>query len=206
LALTLILQFQIAVRTNSEDQGFERSLLERLIIAIKVFEQITTANGFLPQMLYYCAIDAHMQDKKHLGFRVLGKILKQYDDIDEEAKSEIRLPVLLRYVFSFFTVDQSCVIRFAFAELDQSNPDPDIVAVLCGHFEAGYYFGAYILTIAAREAEQTRGQKRSQFTLKELDWFSKNAYNYAVNGCENWGKKHIISVTESCIKVFPWCV
>lgn len=92
------------------------------------------------------------------------------------------------------------MIRFTFAELDQTNPDPALVTVLCSHFEAGFSL-LNKLMIAARKAGQGRGTKGGQFTLKELDWFSKNAYNSAVNGCENWDNKHIISMTESCIKV-----
>jgi hypothetical protein len=57
-----------------------------------------------------------------------------------------------------------------------------------------------LIILAARKASEGRGQ-RGLFSLKELDWFYKNAYNCAVNGCENWDSKQIISMTESCVKV-----
>jgi hypothetical protein len=68
-------------------------------IATKAFEQITTATGFVPQMLYLCALDAQSQGRKDIGITVLKKILRDYDDIwmTDDAKNEIRLPVLLRY-------------------------------------------------------------------------------------------------------------
>ena len=55
--------------------------------------------------------------------------------------------------------------------------------------------------IAAKMAEKLRESQRMQFSLKELDWFSLNAYNSAVNGCENWESQQIVSITESCLKV-----
>jgi hypothetical protein len=48
-------------------------------------------------MLYYCAIDAHTHQKKEMGFKLLSKILKHYDEMDDKEKLEIRLPVLFRY-------------------------------------------------------------------------------------------------------------
>jgi len=59
----------------------------------------------MPQMLYFCALDAQSQGKKELGFSVLWKIIKDYDEewMTDEAKSEIRLPVLLRYMSSGLT-------------------------------------------------------------------------------------------------------
>jgi hypothetical protein len=60
--------------------------------------------------------------------------------------------------------------------------------------------------VAARKATEFRASARNidpknQFTLKELDWFSQNAYNCAVDECEHWEDKHIISIAESCLKV-----
>jgi hypothetical protein len=45
-----------------------------------------------------CALDAQDQVKKELGFEVLKKILRHYDDdwMTDEARMEIRLPVLFR--------------------------------------------------------------------------------------------------------------
>jgi hypothetical protein len=40
------------------------------------------------------------------------------------------------------------------------------------------------------------------FSLKELDWFSQNAYNCVVTGCETWDNNQIVSMAESCLKVF----
>jgi hypothetical protein len=60
--------------------------------------------------------------------------------------------------------------------------------------------------IAAKKAEEMRRTQRDrgQFSVKELNWFSQNAYNCVVNGCESWDSKHIISMANSCIKVVPF--
>ena len=69
------------------------------MIATKALEQLTFAPGFNPQMLSQCALDAQIQGKKELGFTVLKKILRHYNDdfMTEEAKKELRFPVF-RYL------------------------------------------------------------------------------------------------------------
>jgi hypothetical protein len=56
---------------------------------------------------------------------------------------------------------------------------------------------------AAKLAVEARANasRSKEFTLKELDWFSQNAYNCAVNACENWEPQPVISITDSCLKV-----
>ena len=51
-------------------------------------------------MLSLCALDAQSHGKKELGFNVLRKIIQDYDEewMTEEARNEIRLPVLLRFL------------------------------------------------------------------------------------------------------------
>ena len=97
-----------------------------------------------------------------------------------------------------------CVIRFTYAETDQGqSSDPGVITTLCSLFENGILFGGLI--IAAKKAEEMRRKEngRGQFSVKELDWFSQNAYNCVVNGCESWDSKHIISMADSCLKVLP---
>jgi hypothetical protein len=103
-------------------------------------------------------------------------------------------------------INPRCVIRYTYAETDNGRTsDTALITLLCSHFENGVS-NANALTIAAKNAEKARASQRTtdaktQFTLKELDWFSQNAYNCAVNGCEKWETQHIISITESCLRV-----
>ena len=101
LALTLVLQFQVSLRCDDEALGTSPSVVHlTMTIATKALEQLTFAPGFIPQMLYQCALDAQIQGKKELGFTVLKKILRHYNDdfMTDEAKKELRLPVLFRYL------------------------------------------------------------------------------------------------------------
>jgi len=66
-------------------------------------EKITTANGFVPQMLSLCALDAQAQGNKDLGFTALKEIIRQYNSMPKEAQQEIRLPVLCRYCPCLFS-------------------------------------------------------------------------------------------------------
>jgi hypothetical protein len=58
-------------------------------------------------MLYLCALDAQSHGRKDLGFDVLRKIVREYDEewMTEEAKTELRLPVLLRWTPAAITSD-----------------------------------------------------------------------------------------------------
>lgn len=63
-----------------------------------------------------------------------------------------------------------------------------------------------LVIVAAKKAEEirTRGRDNNRgnmFSLKELDWFSQNAYNCAVIGCDTWDNNQIVSMTDSCLKV-----
>ena len=83
-----------------------------------------------------------------------------------------------------------------------------MITVLCSQFEMGIFLLRILHNLyeAAKKAEELRrsqrhSEARMHFSLKELDWFSQNAYNCAVKGCENWENKHIINITDSCLKV-----
>jgi hypothetical protein len=149
-------------------------------------------------MLYQCALDAQLHCQKDLSFIVLRKIIQDYDEdwMTSEAKSEIRLPVMLRYLPPP-SVPTRCVIRMTFAATERGKTsDPTYITLLCSQFE-----------IAAKKAEEMRRRRSAgesvQFPIKELEWFSQNAYNCAVTGCgsEYWDRTHIISMTDSCLKV-----
>jgi hypothetical protein len=93
-------------------------------------------------MLFFCALDAHNEGKKSLGFSALKEILRHYDTMSEDAQQEIRLPILFRYLPSSpLYVNRRCVIRFTYAETDQGKTsDSTIITTLCGHFETGTSF------------------------------------------------------------------
>jgi len=100
-----------------------------------------------------------------------------------------------------------------YSEAEQGRTsETALITILCSHFEAGIFTLIPIFTGnllidndggAAKNAEKLRGTNntKSQFSLKELDWFSQNAYNCSINGCENWESQQIISITQSCLKV-----
>src|SRR5271156_4468276 len=100
-----------------------------------------SSTGFVPQMLYMCALDAQAQGRKELGFTVLKQIIRQYDEawMSDEAKQDIRLPVLLRCSDPAINLNRRCIIRFTYAEMDHGKTaDPAIITVLCSHFEIGF--------------------------------------------------------------------
>ena len=71
-----------------------------LIVATKALEQVSSDAGFIPEMLYLCALDAESQGKKELGLTALKRIVRHYDDeyMRDGAKEEVQLPVVFRYL------------------------------------------------------------------------------------------------------------
>ena len=69
-------------------------------VAMNALGRITSATGFTPHMLYLCALEAQEKGKKELGCDVLKKIVREWDEswMTEEAKDEIRLPTIFRYL------------------------------------------------------------------------------------------------------------
>jgi hypothetical protein len=85
------------------------------------------------------------------------------------------------------------------------------VVSLCKLFEAGKtepgqsiahsstneHPGAHQAKIS-RESDQN--PEHSQFTVKELDWFSKNSYNLALKGCTDWEPRQTLRLVLACIQ------
>jgi hypothetical protein len=139
--LTCVLQFQIALASDSQEMG---NLFDAIhsYLAMVALQRITTATGFTPQMLYLCALEAQEKGKKELGCEVLKKIVRDWDEtwMTEQAKDEIRLPTIFRYRNDDDRSDNSCIIRFTYSETEDGRAtDSSIITILCGQFEAGLH-------------------------------------------------------------------
>lgn len=40
-----------------------------------------------------------------------------------------------------------------------------------------------------------------QLTVMELEWFSRNSYNLALQHCATWEPQHVLRLLNACIKV-----
>ncbi|KAH0557132.1 hypothetical protein GP486_005082 [Trichoglossum hirsutum] len=58
--------------------------------------------------------------------------------------------------------------------------------------------------LAAAQAKASRRTQTAQspqpFTIKELDWFSRNSYNIALRSCTDWDPRQSLRILQACIK------
>jgi hypothetical protein len=88
------------------------------------------------------------------------------------------------------------------------NDEPEAVEKLCKIFEGGndpfQTFRICPLTCAAavyakRSSKQSIQKGPELFPIAELDWFSKNSYNFALKYCTDWVPSNVLRMAQSCI-------
>ncbi|KAI5289634.1 hypothetical protein KEM54_003528 [Ascosphaera aggregata] len=119
-----------------------------------------------------CVAESQRTGKTHHAALALQRLLN--DMLESSTFDAVQLPVLLR-----------CTARLLMSETDSSEPQRrDIENELCNIFDA---------VAAMVQAENYLKAKKgvNPFTLTELEWFSKNSYNIAVQHCSTWAPRNI---------------
>ncbi|OBT96970.1 hypothetical protein VE01_05545 [Pseudogymnoascus verrucosus] len=171
--MTRFLMFKIAIRSNE---------LELASACLgKVYEAATDDYT----MIYACVIDAQQVGDRTLALAGLQLVLQKYE---YNAPSAVNFPALLR-----------CMIRFILSQLESGEPEKDIdvpsaVDQLCRLFDGGS-------THAQRSIKQEdKNNGTKLWTIQELDWFSKNAYNLSLKYSSEWHPEQVLQIIQSCIK------
>ncbi|OBT49348.1 hypothetical protein VE00_00485 [Pseudogymnoascus sp. WSF 3629] len=171
--MTRFLMFKIAIRSNE---------LELASVCLeKVYEAAT--DDFT--MLYACVIDAQQVGDRTLALAGLQLVLQKYE---YNAPSSVNFPALLR-----------CMIRFILSHLESVEAEkdidvPSVVDQLCKLFDAGS-------THAQRSIKQGGKDNGTKlWTIQELDWFSKNAYNLSLKHSSQWHPEQVLRIIQSCIE------
>ncbi|KZZ87885.1 Meiosis specific protein SPO22 [Ascosphaera apis ARSEF 7405] len=129
--------------------------------------------------LQACVAEAQRMGKRHHAALGLQRLLH---DLLESHTSEVdHLPVLLR-----------CTVRLLLEELDtDTSKQRAIEEELCNLFDT-----------AMIQAEKYQALKpdTNPFTVTELEWFSRNSYNLAVQYCSMWAPQIIQKLLTVCIK------
>lgn len=104
--------------------------------------------------------------------------------------------------------DLRCAARLLIREIE--NPQSQLENVtddICKVFEAGEvglctYAHLDSLFEAVAQTKRSRlDPAHDQFSLAELDWFSRNSYNLALKVCAVWAPEHSLRLVQACIKV-----
>ncbi|RPA87005.1 SPO22-domain-containing protein [Ascobolus immersus RN42] len=168
---TRYLAFKLAIRTG------DTALAEESLR--KIYDTV----GKDYTALYACVLDAQQVGEKKHAHDALRYVLQKVEETDPESNN---VPILYR-----------CNIALSMTELDTTKePSQNTKAVgdLTVAFEN-----------AAKKADECRHRKVRKssevvFTVLELDWFSRNAYNLALRSIEEWCERTSLRLLSTCLK------
>ncbi|TXC04890.1 hypothetical protein FocTR4_00001914 [Fusarium oxysporum f. sp. cubense] len=131
-------------------------------------------------ILYACTRDAQHVGDKLMTLEALKAVAETFD---AEGSLTINLPSILR-----------CTIRLIHSlesqEGSEGDRSPELAEETCRIFErAGEH--------AKLEPKDEQGCR--VFTVSELHWFRKNAYNIGVTKCHVWGLWYLIRIFRACL-------
>ncbi|KAI5304393.1 hypothetical protein KEM56_006541 [Ascosphaera pollenicola] len=130
--------------------------------------------------LQACVAEAQRMGKKHHAALVLQRLL--HDLLESQTFDAAHLPVLLR-----------CTARLLLAEFDTDvSMQREIEDEICNLFDTA---------MAQAEKYHVSQPDTTPFTVMELEWFSKNSYNLAVQHCSAWAPRNIQRLLTVCINL-----
>lgn len=146
-------------------------------LAVDCLDTICTASSKDATLLYACVLEAQ-QTGDHL--QIISSMQRVLEKYNYNAPNEVHLPALLR-----------CTARLLIRDLE--NPCSQVrdrINEICKLFEAA----------AVQARTSRRSAANDLFSLAELDWFSRNAYNLALKFCTSWSPEQTLRLVQSCLK------
>ncbi|OTA65448.1 SPO22-domain-containing protein [Hypoxylon sp. EC38] len=167
--MTLYLAYKLALR--SKDRGMASDCLRH----------ISEASSDDPQYLYACCVDAQEAEDKLCAIEALRQLIQKCECSCPEA---VNLPALLRIVIRLQTSLMNDQVQ---AQADGLH---SLIEDLCQVFEG-------VVTAIQRDPRDKEGNKL--FTVQELDWFCKNAYNLGLKNIRIWQPRQNIRILQCCL-------
>lgn len=188
-ALTSYLMFKVSLLSWDHDLG--RQCIEHLSRCAD------KARG--RDMLYACVREAQQAGDKICTLAALKSVV---GSCDAGNKCASNFPSVLR-----------CTVRLMrMVEDDDDDADGHgaLTGDICDAFEKGTSSGpvatvrlrtAHLALAAAEHAKQEPrdDQGNKVFTIPELHWFRKNAYNIGATNCHTWEPQHMIRIFSACV-------
>ncbi|KAI1634698.1 meiosis protein SPO22/ZIP4 like-domain-containing protein [Biscogniauxia mediterranea] len=151
-------------------------------MAIDYLGRISESSSKDLRYLYACCVDAQKKNDKHITLEALRHLVKRYD---HTSPGEVHLPALLRLL-----------IRMEVSLLHETDQTEDnrhsLVEDLCGVFEGA---------VAAIQRAPLDKEGQKLFTVDELDWFCKNAYNLSLKNLATWELQHVLRILQCCLSI-----
>ncbi|KAF2968484.1 hypothetical protein GQX73_g5062 [Xylaria multiplex] len=150
--------------------------------ASRCLEQISEASSSNLQYLYACCLEAQLAQAKTITIKALQLVVLKHQF---HSPDYIHLPALLRVL-----------IRLEVSILyDEQEIDTDkecLVRDICTTFKT---------TVSEIGKERRDSNSKKVFTVEELDWFSKNAYNLGLKNVTVWEARHVVIILECCLSI-----
>ncbi|KAI1809954.1 meiosis protein SPO22/ZIP4 like-domain-containing protein [Poronia punctata] len=194
--IVLLLRIELLLSSPAEtfDSDAYAGILRRMMkialkqedidYSLKCLEQIRTCTASSPQYLYACCLEAQKAQDKISTIEALRYLVLNYNS-HPHSSSNIHLPALLR-----------TLIRLEVSVLNDEeriNADRDsLVEDLCQIFKTA-------VEAIEKEWRECRGDRL--FTIDELNWFCKNAYNLGLEKATVWEARHVVRIFECCLSV-----
>ncbi|KAI0862583.1 meiosis protein SPO22/ZIP4 like-domain-containing protein [Xylaria cubensis] len=157
--------------------------------AFRCLEQISEAPSTDHQYLYACCLEAQQAQDKIITIKALQHIVLKHRFHSSES---VHLPALLRVLIRL----EVSVLN---DEGETSRDKETLVEDLCNIFKAA----SLTINEAADEIQKERRDNKNDklFTIEELDWFCKNAYNIGLENTMIWEARHVIAMLECCLSI-----
>lgn len=130
------------------------------------------------EYLYACCLDAQEARHKQFAIEALSKLVEKNA---HSPSSTIHLPALLR-----------CTLRLMvkeYEDLSDETEDNNKAQKICDVFNE-------VVTAISSSPQSSTGT--ALFTLPELDWFARTAYNLSLTQLDRWDVTQTISLLTSC--------
>ncbi|KAI1295094.1 meiosis protein SPO22/ZIP4 like-domain-containing protein [Xylaria venustula] len=150
--------------------------------ALRCLEQISEVSSLNTQYLYACCLEAQQAQDKVITIKALQHVVLRHQP---HASSSIHLPALFRILIR---LEVSVLNDEEESSLDRGL----LVEDLCNVFKAA-------ASEIEKEARDNNGDKL--FTIDELNWFCKNAYNLGLENALAWEARCIIIILECCLSI-----
>ena len=128
-------------------------------------------------LLYACVLEAQQTGQRKQAISAMQRVL---DKCNYGSPPGVNLPALLR-----------SIARLLIQELESATEQSDsTVDAICKVFEGA----------ASQARIQRRDPSNQNFTVLELDWFSRNTYNLSLKYCTEWNHSKTLCLLNACLK------
>ncbi|KAF2762127.1 SPO22-domain-containing protein [Pseudovirgaria hyperparasitica] len=148
--------------------------------AIECLEAVSKASNKDATILYACILEAQKAGDKRQATMALQKVVERYNYNVPEG---VHLAILLR-----------CAIRLLIKQFEtEEDLDKQAVKALLSLFEGA-------LKAAKEASKKPNKTSASDFTVTELEWFSKSSYNLALKYCARMSPEHLGQLLLVCVQ------